>query len=453
MIVSRRFSKTVIAVSAIVLTAVQAVPLHGETAGAPASGAPPAVRLLMIVGGVAHDYDALPRLLADNLDKQGDLKVRVTSDLAEINEATLADCDVILFNTCIEKGLDESQRKALIGALRQGKGVVALHCALWSFQDWPEFRRMLGGIVLKHGKFGPCENVVVHRNHPVAAGVRAQFSITSEPYYVDERSRDMNVIVQTIPVYEKRGTPEPQVWTTRYMGGRVFAITYGHDDKSQTDPVFLKLLSRGIRWSAQRLGPAKVLNELEYNEGFFPLYDGHHLIEWHFNPAHWKVKDGIIIGNSHPDGLKNHSFAIFRRAFGDFVLRFSVRLVSGNSGVQFRSQALPGFMVAGYQADVVPLGWGNLHEQNGRRKLVDGWTGKAEGAVNLKDWNEMEVEARGSHIILRTNGLVTADYTETDPDRPRSGVIALQLHQGEPMEVQFTNLRIKPLTPAETDKK
>ena len=63
--------------------------------------------------------------------------------------------------------------------------------------------------------------------------------------------------------------------------------------------------------------------------------------------------------------------------YGDFVLRWSVKLAPGsNSGVQFRSQERPRFEVAGYQADVGRLGWGNLHEQDGRRRLVDGWTGQ-----------------------------------------------------------------------------
>ena len=122
-----------------------------------------------------------------------------------------------------------------------------------------------------------------------------------------------------------------------------------------------------------------------------------------------------------------------------------MKFVSGNTGVQFRSQELPDLEVAGYQADIVPLGWGNLHEQNGRRRLVDGWSKKAEYAVNLKDWNDMEVEARGRRIVLKTNGVITADYTETDETKPLTGIIALQLHRGDPMEAQFTNIRIKPL--------
>jgi hypothetical protein len=116
--------------------------------------------------------------------------------------------------------------------------------------------------------------------------------------------------------------------------------------------------------------------------------------------------------------------------------------------VQFRSDAVEGsrFEVGGYQADVVlPFGWGNLHEQNGRGRLVDGWAGKADRNVSGKGWNEMEVDARGPHIMIRVNGILTADYTETDASRPRTGIIALQLHRGDPMEVHFTNIRIKPI--------
>ena len=218
MIGSRKLNRTWIAVGAVVLTAGGAVPLRAETADKPASAEPAPVRVLMVVGGGHHDYDALPKQLADNLGRGGDLKVRVTSELNDINKTMLATCDVILFNTCIEEGLGDPQRKDLLDALRQGKGLVGLHCALWTFQDWPEFRRILGGLVLKHGKFGPSENVVVDRRHPICAGVPEKFSITSEPYYVDERSRDAHVLVQTVRVYEGRDTVEPQVWTTRYAG-------------------------------------------------------------------------------------------------------------------------------------------------------------------------------------------------------------------------------------------
>ncbi len=406
----------------------------------------PALRVLMFVGGVAHEYEALPRQLAERLKAEQGIDVRVTADLGELRDETLRPFDVIVFNTCLDTKLTEAQRNAIVGALRGGKGLVAVHCAFWSFQDWPEWRKMVGGLVLGHDPFGAYDAVVVDPAHPIAAGVPAKFTVNDEPYLLTERGDDIHVIVQTAGPHGKHTAPEPQVWTTRYGGGRVVGITFGHDARVQTHPAFLGLLANGIRWSAGRLGVPTMLSDLERQEGFEPLFDGKSLAGWKHEPEYWQAKDGVIIGNTKPKALDKYAYAIYEKPFGDFVLRWSVKLAPGsNSGMQFRSEELPRFEVAGYQADIVKLGWGNLHEQNGRRRLVDGWTGKAEKAVNLDDWNEMEVIAQGPHIVIKVNGVVTADYTEQDASRPRSGILALQLHKGEPTEVRFTNIRIKRL--------
>lgn len=406
---------------------------------------PAPVRAIMFVGGGSHDYDNLPRRLADRLRQEEEIDIRVTADLSEMTEANLAAVDVVIVNACLDKGLDESGRKALVGALRQGKGLVAMHCALWCFQDWPEWRKIMGGLVIKHDRFGPYEDRIVYPGHPIAADLPATFTITDEAYYVDERSPDICVIARTSKTHPGRPGPDPQVWTNRHAGGRVFVTSMGHDEQASFNAAYLRLLVNGIRWAAGRLGPPSLLGDLEREEGFKALFDGKSLNGWRFDPKLWSVRDGVIIGDTRPKPLEVNSCAIADGRYGDFILRFSVKFVSGNTGIQFRSQELPDFEVAGYQADVVPLGWGNLHEQNGRRRLVDGWSKKAETVVNLKDWNDMEIEARGRRIILRTNGLVTADYIETDETKPRTGIIALQLHRGEPMEAQFTNIRIKPL--------
>lgn len=404
---------------------------------------PAVVRGLMFVGGHAHDFDAEPARLADTLRRTENIDIRITTDLGELTEENLAAVDVVIFNACLDKGMDEPKQTALLNALRGGKGLVAMHCALWCFQDWPEWRRILGGLVLTHDKFGPYQVGVVYPMHPIAQGIPATFSITDEAYYVDERAADIRVIVQTAQTHPGRQNREPQLWTNRYLGGRVLVNAMGHNEQALFHPAYLKLLANGIRWAAARLGPASVLSDMERQEGFVPLFDGKTLNEWRCDPKLWRVRDGAIIGSTHPTPLEVNSCAIADGRYGDFILRFSVKFVSGNSGVQFRSRELPNLEVAGYQADIVPLGWGNLHEQNGRRRLVDGWTKKAELAVNLKDWNDMEVEARGRRIILKTNGVITADYVEADESVPLTGIIALQLHRETLMEVRFTNIRIK----------
>src|SRR5688500_5619605 len=67
-------------------------------------------------------------------------------------------------------------------------------------------------------------------------------------------------------------------------------------------------------------------------------------------------------------------------------------------------------------------------------------------AYKIGDWNELRIVARGNHLQHFLNGKVTADVTDADPTlAPKSGVIALQLHQGPPMTVQFKDIQLKTL--------
>ena len=166
-------------------------------------------------------------------------------------------------------------------------------------------------------------------------------------------------------------------------------------------------------------------------------------------------------------------------------MRLSFRLTPnndknwGNSGVQYRSKIFDaaGFVVAGYQADIdSPFKYtGMLYEEKGRGILMNtgekirvlpvtpedaakkkkatvkqlpGATPAAEieAAYKLGDWNEFVVIANGNHLQHFLNGKLTADIIDTDDTLgAKSGVIALQLHQGQPMTIQFKNVRLKTL--------
>jgi len=432
-----------LALGAVATFAQAEAPCSSETRPAP-------VRVLMLATGEAHDYDALPRKLADVLTASGQIRVRVTNDLADFTPANLAEADVMLFNCCIKQPPEPPVREAILDALAAGKGLVAMHCAVWSFQGWDEWPTIVGGQFESHDPYGPLTSVVVDGSNPILNGVPNRFTFDDEPYVMVAHSPDARPLVHSAEPHGGHPAPEPMVWTQRYRGSRVYTILYGHDESSQHDPVFGMLLRNGVLWAAGRLAPAILPTDIERAEGFIPLFDGKTMDGWRYDPKRWRVRDGVIVGNTYPNGLTQTMYAIHEQVFGDFVLRFRVKLVSGNSGVQFRSQVTDSenYDMGGYQADVVLKGWGNLHEQYGRRKLVDGWTGKSEHNIDPAGFNDMEVVARGPHVVIKVNGVTTADYTETQPDVPRTGRIGLQLHGGEPMEVQFTNIRIKPLAPA-----
>ncbi|MBM4030253.1 MAG: DUF1080 domain-containing protein [Planctomycetes bacterium] len=184
----------------------------------------------------------------------------------------------------------------------------------------------------------------------------------------------------------------------------------------------------------------------EAEEGFVPIFNGKDLTGWEGDAKLWVVEDGVLIGRS--PGIKYNDFLATTKSYGDFVLRLQVKLVEnkGNSGVQFRSKRVPppSHEVSGYQADIAVGWWGKLYDEARRNKVLAGPKDEdLKKALKPGDWNDYEVEAIGNKVKLAINGVTTVDYTEADEKIAREGIIAVQIHSGGPMEVQFRNLRIK----------
>ena len=170
------------------------------------------------------------------------------------------------------------------------------------------------------------------------------------------------------------------------------------------------------------------------------LFNGKDLRDWDGDPAVWSVQRGVILGSSDGRPLRENSFLVSRRKYGDFELRFEVKLRNGNSGLQFRSERFGDWGVRGYQVDFATgKGWGNLHGEGLPGGLIlDGWQDKAEFAVR-SEWNRISLRCEGNRIRVWVNGVVVNDVL--DPGATL-GVLALQLHRGEAMQVEFRNIRI-----------
>ena len=181
---------------------------------------------------------------------------------------------------------------------------------------------------------------------------------------------------------------------------------------------------------------------LAQEPGFQAMFDGKTLNGWDGDPRLWSVQDGVIVGSTDGVKLDHNEFLITKRTYSNFILRTDVKLRNHNSGIQFRSEALPGWVVQGLQADMAEGNWwGSIYDERGTRgTIVNGWKGKAEKVVRPHDWNQYEITCDGDLIQLKVNGLVTATLHDSSKE---SGVIALQLHMGQPMKVEFRNMRIK----------
>ncbi len=180
---------------------------------------------------------------------------------------------------------------------------------------------------------------------------------------------------------------------------------------------------------------------------FKPLFNGRDLEGWEATrPELWSVRDGMIIGKQGKNQLKKNTFLATKEKYADFVLKASVRLVrdEGNSGIQFRTRILPDGTARGYQADVAKGYWGLLLEEGSpKRLIIERPAPEAVKKLKPDEWNEYEITAKDHHITLVLNGIKSVDLEDTSGDL--NGVVALQLHVGPVMEVQFKDIKIKEL--------
>jgi uncharacterized protein (TIGR03067 family) len=221
--------------------------------------------------------------------------------------------------------------------------------------------------------------------------------------------------------------------------------------------------------------------------GFASIFNGKDLAGWDGNPKFWSVKDGAIVGQTTTENpTKGNTFLIWKDGTpADFELRFSYKITPNNdkgfanSGVQYRSKVMDAtnWGVGGYQADFEAGSTysGILYEERMTRgimaargekvvwdkdckKQVSGTVGKSEeiqAAIKKDGWNDYVIIAQGNHLQHFINGLLTVDVTdECEAKAAKSGVLALQLHAGDPMTVQFLDLRLKqsPATASDLDR-
>jgi len=181
-------------------------------------------------------------------------------------------------------------------------------------------------------------------------------------------------------------------------------------------------------------------------EGFQSLFDGKTLNGWEGDSRFWSVKDGVIVGSTDQAKADHNTFLCTTKTYKNFILKLEFRLRNHNSGVQIRSKRLDDFIVAGYQADIADKQFmGILYEERGRGILADVNPDEVAKHVKVNDWNEYVITCEGPKIRIQLNGFTTVDYEEKSPEGAKEGIIALQLHVGPPMQIEFRNIRIKEL--------
>lgn len=216
------------------------------------------------------------------------------------------------------------------------------------------------------------------------------------------------------------------------------------------------------------------------SDRWIPLFNGKDLTGWEGLEGYWSVQDGAIQCLETKETSKQSDLILLAskdqpEKFANFELRYSWRLLTpgGNSGVQFRGKIDKPEMlhVGGYQADIDAAngytgiiydeagvaGGRGIMSKRGEKTVWDSENKRsstpleksdAEIKANIKptgEWNDAVVVADGTHITYSINGVLATELLDNSPKACQNGVIALQMHGGHTMTIQFKDVKIKML--------
>ena len=212
-----------------------------------------AVKALVITGGHEHEtsfyslfdgYEDLARMpvSSSTMAFQGDLRGKY---------------DVLIMYD-FSRDLDETGKKNLRNFVESGKGIVVLHHALLSYQQWPWwYEEVVGGSYrlktegnVRSSTVKDAQQIFVtpEGEHPITAGI-GPFHIEDEAYKRMWFSPRIRPLLSTDNPY-----CDPFLaWIGPCTSSRVVAIQLGHGPSAFGHPSYRALVHNAILWSAGRL--------------------------------------------------------------------------------------------------------------------------------------------------------------------------------------------------------
>jgi len=232
--------------------------LAGAASAADAPAPAKKVSAVLITGG--HDYEQKPFLAVfEAMDgvTYKHVNEKVGGEAFENIDDWKYDV-IILYN--FNRKISEKQAENFIKLLDKGVGLVILHHAIAAYQNWPEYRKILGaryylkdetdsaGVTHKTCLWKHDVDMKVHVEDPkcpVAAGV-SDFAIHDETYKGYTVDPQVKVYLTT-----DDPTSNKEIgWTNTYRKANVCYLELGHDSKAYASKDLQTLYIQAIRWAA-----------------------------------------------------------------------------------------------------------------------------------------------------------------------------------------------------------
>jgi len=225
----------------------------------PGSSSPAKIRILVVTGGHEFEQEPFFRLFQDNPE--------ITFQAVEHPKAhawfkpeAAKNYDVLVLYDMHQEISDDAKTN-FIARLKEGKGLLVLHHAIASYQNWPEYSKIIGaryylekttvdGVekarsAYKHGLHFTLH--VTDPKHPVTKGVK-DFEIHDETYNLFDVASEVHPLLTT----DEPESNKVVAWAKNYGNARIVYLQSGHDHFAYENPNYQQLLRQAIRWVAKR---------------------------------------------------------------------------------------------------------------------------------------------------------------------------------------------------------
>ncbi len=223
------------------------------------------MRNLILTGGIRHDFDASTAALIDLLHEVG-IRSEATTDI-EAGVGRLATDSFDLLTVMALRwrmedprhaphrnrwaySMSPEARRMLRDFVDGGGGLFGLHTACICFDDWADWRQVLGGVWVWgqsfHPPHGPVSAALTPEEHPLTAGLAA-FDLVDEVY------SGLCIVDDVRPLLTAKakasGGEEPVLWARRFGRGRVAFDALGHDRASLEHGIHKRVIQRCAAWA------------------------------------------------------------------------------------------------------------------------------------------------------------------------------------------------------------
>ena len=223
----------------------------------------PPLKVLVVTGGHGFEQAPFAQLFKDNPEITFTQAEHGPTNATVYERDDLLSYDVVVLYD-MPKTITTAQQAKFLSLFDKGVGLVVLHHALVSYQQWPEYERIIGGrypeasgkagaisaqVGYEHGVELPV--IIMAANHPITAGL-TNFTIHDEIYWGFRVGPDVTPLLTTS--HPKSG--KPLAWTRQEGKSRVVYVQLGHDHAAYENPSYRRLVAQSIRWAANQPGTA-----------------------------------------------------------------------------------------------------------------------------------------------------------------------------------------------------